>query len=393
MHFSNGGGVYLADRQTDGKQVVLKEARPYAGLDRDRIDAVARLRREHQILDRLAGVPGTTEAHDRFTVWEHHFLAMQYMPGISLGSWLARNYPLTRRDSTERDIAEYTARALALVGKVERLVVDAAHERGVVFGDLHALNILVDMADTGEDTVSLIDFEMAFDAESTGRPALGAPGFRAPADRVGFEIDARALAALRLWILLPLNTLLELAAKLGRLAEFVQRRFDLPDSYVDSVVGELATRDDKVTAAASTALDQPAPDWTLVRKLIAEAILASATPDRRDRLFPGDIAQFRVGGACFGLGAAGVLHALDTTGADRYPEHEQWLLEAVRRDPPARPGAVVHGRQHRRRGRPARARRGPRRCRLLPFLGGGRPLIPPTMMAGGVDDRTKGNQS
>jgi tRNA A-37 threonylcarbamoyl transferase component Bud32 len=340
LHFSNGGGVYLADREADGKQVVLKEARPYAGLDRDGVGAVTRLCREHEILERLAGIPGIPEVYDLFPVWEHHFLSMQYMPGISLGSWLARTYPLTRRDATEQDIVDYTARALTLLGEVERII-DAVHERGVVFGDLHALNILVETdEDTGEDKVFLIDFEMAALVESGTKPALGAPGFRAPADRTGFDIDEHALAALRLWMFLPLNTLLELAPmKLARLVEFVQHRFDLPESYTESVRYHLATReDDKVGAPASTALDQPEPDWTLVRKSITEAILASATPERHDRLFPGDIEQFRVGGACFGVGAAGVLHALHATGAGRFQEHEQWLLESLRREPPTRPG-------------------------------------------------------
>jgi tRNA A-37 threonylcarbamoyl transferase component Bud32 len=336
LHFSNGGGVYLADRQADGKQVVLKEARPHAGLDRDLVDAVERLQREHTVLDRLAGIEGIPAAYDRFTVWEHQFLAMQYMPGISLGSWLARNYPLTRRDSTDADLAAYTKRALALLGRVERMIAEV-HSRGIVFGDLHALNILVDGED---DTIGLIDFEMAADVEDGSRPALGAPGFRAPEDRKGFEIDEHALAALRLWMFLPLTTLLELApAKLRGLADFVQRRFDVPEGYADSIVAGLAPRTEPAgPATTSTELDATEPDWALVRRQIAKGILASATPAREDRLFPGDIDQFRVGGACFGFGAAGVLHALDVAGAGRFPEHERWLLESVRREPPGRPG-------------------------------------------------------
>ncbi|RSN49490.1 serine/threonine protein kinase [Amycolatopsis sp. WAC 04197] len=334
LHFSNGGGVYLADRKTDGERVVLKEARPFAGLDRDEVDAVERLRREHEVLERLKGIDGIPTAYDRFTVWEHHFLAMEYMPGVSLGNWLARNYPLTRRDTTEADIAAYTERALALVRRVEAMVGEV-HERGIVFGDLHSLNILVDGDD---DAVSLIDFEMASDIESGTRPALGAPGFRAPRDRNGFEVDEYALAVLKLWIFLPLTTLLELApAKLRGLADFVQQRFDVPEGYADSIVAELAPRNLPPLTSA-TELDQERPDWALVRKQITEAILASATPERTDRLFPGDIEQFRVGGACFGYGAAGVLHALKTVGGERHPQHERWLLDSIRRDPPGRPG-------------------------------------------------------
>ncbi|MFD5249585.1 class III lanthionine synthetase LanKC [Amycolatopsis sp. NPDC058340] len=333
LHFSNGGGVYLADRKSDGERVVLKEARPFAGLDRDEVDAVERLRREHEVLDRLKGIDGIPAAYDRFTVWEHHFLAMEYMPGVSLGNWLARNYPLTRRDTTEADIAAYTERALALVRRVEATVGEV-HGRGIVFGDLHSLNILVDGDD---DNVSLIDFEMASDIESGTRPALGAPGFRAPRDRNGFEVDEYALAVLKLWIFLPLTTLLELApAKLRGLADFVQQRFDVPEGYADSIVAELAPRNPP-PLTSTTELDQERPDWALVRKQITEAILASATPERTDRLFPGDIEQFRVGGACFGYGAAGVLHALHGEG-HRHPAHERWLLDSIRRDPPGRPG-------------------------------------------------------
>jgi len=336
LHFSNGGGVYLAERNADGQKVVLKEARPHAGLDAQGLDAVVRLRREHEILERLAGIDGIPQVYELFPVWEHEFLAMEYMPGVTLGSWLARNYPLTRQDRSEQDLREYTKRALALIDRIVRMMTEV-HERGVVFGDLHGMNVLVDIEDN-KDTVSLVDFELAFDAEHGGRPALGAPGFRAPAGRTGFAVDDYALAALRLWIFLPLNTLLELApSKLRGLVDFIERRFDLPDGYGESILREL-TPDEPVSTPSSTELERPEPDWDVVRASIAKAILASATPEREDRLFPGDIEQFRLGGACFGFGAAGVLHALDVTGAGRYPEHEQWLLDSVRRTPPQRPG-------------------------------------------------------
>jgi serine/threonine protein kinase len=283
--------------------------------NRDGVDAVARLRREHEILVRLAGIPGIPAVYDLFGVWEHHFLAMQHMPGVSLGSWLARNYPLTRRDSTAQDLVDYTASALTLLSKVERIIA-AVHERGVVFGDLHALNVLVDTdEETGEDTVGLIDFEMASPIDSRTKPALGAPGFRAPAGRGGFDIDEHALAALRLWIFLPLNTLLELAPnKLVKLAEFVRRRFDLPESFVASILGHLATRDeDKLSAPASTPLDQSEPDWTLVRKSIAEAILASATPERHRR--PRDRARAPAVAAADHAGAGALVRGTPDGGA------------------------------------------------------------------------------
>ncbi|MFR9731045.1 class III lanthionine synthetase LanKC [Saccharopolyspora sp. MS10] len=338
LHFSNGGGVYRAVRESDGAEVVLKEARPHAGLDRDGTDARARLRREHAVLRRLAGVPGVPGAHELLPVWEHAFLAMELMPGRSLGSWLARHYPLTRGAATAEDRARYAERALALLERVRELVAEV-HRRGVVFGDLHPLNVLVDE----DDSVALVDFEMASLDADAPRPALGAPGFRAPAGVRGPEVDRRALAALALWLFLPLNPLLELApGRLDALLAVVRERFGLPPEFAAAVRERLLPADAR---PATTELDRAAPDWGAVRAGLAAGVLGSATPERADRLFPGDIEQFRSGGTGFAHGAAGVLHALAEAGAGRFPEHERWLLAAVRRTLPTRPGLLdgAHG--------------------------------------------------
>ncbi|MBE8523343.1 class III lanthionine synthetase LanKC [Amycolatopsis sp. H6(2020)] len=337
LHVSNGGGSYLADPKAGGDQVVLKEARPYAGLDEARTDAVERLRREHEVLGRLAGIPGVPRVVEQFTVSERHYLATEYLPGTSLDSWLTRNYPLTRSNTGTADLAAYARRVLDIVARVEKVIAEV-HARGIALGDLHPLNILID--EDHHDRISLTHFGAAFDAEFGNRPAPGTPGFRAPADRTGFEVDEHAIATLRLWLFLPLSPLAELApAKLRRIADLVERRFALPAGYADDAVAVLAPRDVPAEPApAHTELDHDKPDWPLVRKQIVEAILASATPSRQDRLFPGDIEQFPVGGTCFGVGAAGVLHALDVAGAGRFPEHERWLIDAVRREPPTRPG-------------------------------------------------------
>ncbi|GAB2815226.1 class III lanthionine synthetase LanKC [Lentzea nigeriaca] len=344
LHFSNGGGVYLATRKSDGKEVVLKEARPHAGLDREGRDAVARLEREYEILSKLRGVKGVPEVYDRFVEWEHLFVAMEFMPGRSLGQWLGMNYPLTHREPTPEQLTEYKDRALALVAKVEDLM-NRVHERGVVFGDLHTLNVLVDE----DDEVSLIDFELSSTIEDVHRPTLGAPGFQAPPDREGFEIDEHPLAALKLWIFLPLNTVLELApAKLPQHVQVIKERFGLTDEYGQSIIDVLTPRVDPPSGPSFTEFDDQEPDWSVIRKSIATAILHSATPERSDRLFPGDIEQFEVGGTCFAYGAAGVLHALDVSGEGRYPEHEDWLIRTVRNDPPKQPGFFVgaHGIAH-----------------------------------------------
>ncbi|GAA0627521.1 class III lanthionine synthetase LanKC [Kutzneria viridogrisea] len=345
LHFSNGGGVYLARRLVDDQQVVLKEARPFAGLDAEGTDAVTRLHRERDALRTLAGIPGVPRLYEDFTVWEHHFLAMQHMPGGTLGAWQAANYPLVDPRPGEAEVAGYRGRALAILAQVERII-GAIHERGLVFGDLHPNNVLVD----DEDRVSLIDFELAFDAELKRRPALGAPGFAAPAGRVGREVDLHALQALRLFLFLPLNRMLLLAPeKLDHYVSVAGARFGLPAGELDEVRTTLY-RDNPRAAehGANTLLDEEKPDWSAVRSSLVRAILASATPQREDRLFPGDIEAFTSGGTTFAHGAAGVLHTLAAVGAGRFPEYEQWLIDAVRREAPRRPGFFngAHGVVH-----------------------------------------------
>jgi hypothetical protein len=82
-----------------------------------------------------------------------------------------------------------------------------------------------------------------------------------------------------------------------------------------------------------------------VRSAITTAIVAAATPERTDRLFPGDIQQFEPGGGInLAHGAAGVLYALARCGAERLPEYDDWLRKAAR-DTPIGPGLYngLHG--------------------------------------------------
>jgi class III lanthionine synthetase len=353
LHFSNGGGVYLARPAGSDDLVVLKEARPLAAMEWDGTDAVRRLYHEGRVLKRLAGIPGVPELHDLVAMWEHDFLVMQHMPGRPLTQWLADEYPCTRGDVLPEDLRGYTRRALELLAKIEKLMRDI-HDRGVVFADLHPGNILVD-----DGSVSLVDFELAFPVgEPRRRPTFGAPGFGAPADLTGFAVDEYALAVLRLWLFLPMTTVAALdPAKLRAHVDFIRRRFALPVGYVEEILAEIAPdraelvprgpiSDARGLVAADCAEDGdehgggllPEYCWDALRGSVIDAIRASATPERRDRLFPGDIEQFALGGTCYAYGAAGVLHALAVSGGGRHPQHEQWLLAAVRREPLRRPG-------------------------------------------------------
>ncbi|MEO3869916.1 class III lanthionine synthetase LanKC [Nonomuraea sp. B12E4] len=329
LHFSNGGGVYLGRDTGTGERVVLKEARPHAGLDAAGRDAVTRIRHERDILERLSGLPAVPALRDYFTLGEHHFLVQEFVDGTPLQRRLVHRYPLTRATCTDADLAEYTAWAVRTLEDVARAVA-SVHERGVVFGDLHPDNILL----TEDGRVALIDYEVATLAEERARAALAHPAFAPPADRQGVDIDRYALACLRLGLFAPQCTIMlplhrPKAAHLGAL---VKETFPVPEDLVDTAV---ATVSDADSDAKDWARGLPMPGtatWPELREAMSRAITASATPERDDRLFPGDVAQFQPGGGLnLAHGAAGVLFALARAGLGPFPAYEQWLCERALR--------------------------------------------------------------
>ncbi|MYR32953.1 phosphotransferase [Nocardiopsis alba] len=334
IHFSNGGGVYKAVERVTGRTVVLKEGRPYAGLDGHDQDAVIRLRGERDMLRHLEGVAYVPELIDYRTVGEHEFLVQEYVEGAPLYSVLAGRNPLTRRANDPREEGDYARWALGLWGRI-RDAVRAVHERGVVFGDLHPNNVMIGV----DERVTLIDWEAASFASEQVRPPMGNPGFMAPPHLRGFDIDTYALALLKLSLFAPVTSLIQLAPdKMSHVARLACEVYGLAQDTFAAELDFLAEKTPHKSAIASStarvvaprALDDLAPianSWSHLSDDIAQGILASATLDRNDRLFPGDISQFSSphAGLGFSHGAAGVLWALHRTQGVRFPEGESWL--------------------------------------------------------------------
>jgi len=326
LHFSNGGGIYLGKDST-GREVVLKEARPHAGVDAWGHDAVRRLEREHNILRRLAGIPGIPEVYDLFWLGEHRFMVMEYVKGDTIASAITAKYPLINPVATAEDHAEFTDWVVKVFHQVE-VAMKAVHERGIVYGDLHLYNIVV----REDDTIALLDYEVAAPIEEEVRPGLGNQGFTAPRSATGYDVDNYALACLRLAMFLPMTNLIGLhRVKARHYAEIITEHFPVSAEFLAKGVDVIVPPD--TPATESPRIEADPAKWPQLRDDLVRAIVASATPDREDRLFPGDPEVFAVGGLGLAYGAAGVLYALSVTGGGRYEQFEDWLVRRAKTPP------------------------------------------------------------
>ena len=330
IQFANSGGVYLATDERTGERVVVREGRPHAGLDVDGTDAVHRIARERRMLERLAGLDCVPRLLDYRVVQGHHFLIEEYVEGETLLVAVVTKIPLADYGISERDRAEYTAWAHEVMDNVERALA-AIHERGLSFGDLHPSNIVV----RPDNSVVFVDFEFAADAADDKRPLMAAQGFIPPPPLSGVEADRYALERVRLMSLLPVTSLVERdPSKLDTLIDAATSELPVPLETVHRLRHGLADDSAEGTPDRACAMFADLPTgWPDLRDALVGAIHDSATPDRTDRLFPGDPAQFARGGVDLATGAAGVLYALHRTGAEIRPEHVDWLADRALRLP------------------------------------------------------------
>lgn len=328
LHFSNGGGIYAATDESTGEQVVVKEARPYAGLDLTGVDAVTRLIHEAEILRMLDGLDVAPAVRAEFVLGDHRFLVMEYVEGTALRSMMAERLPLAQEDPSPEAVADYATWALATMQLVEAAVA-SVHERGVVIGDLHPFNVLV----RPDGRIALIDLEVAAPVAQARRQPLADPHFVAPSAVTGFDIDRYALACMRLFLFMPLTALIALAPwKTEDLAGAIAESFPVPRDWLDDAVRTITRAWEASggrpgsTRPAAGPLVPDHDGWLRARDSMTRGIVASATPGRDDRLFPGDVEQFSTGGLNLAYGAAGVLLALAESGAGHFADFEDWLV-------------------------------------------------------------------
>lgn len=165
LHFSNGGGVYLARK--NGENYVIKEGRPGAGLDGHGQDAFSRIQKEAGWLNKLANVPEVVDIKEDFQAWIHAYLVEEYLPGETLDDYVTENYPFYPGQRSA-----YVAKSLQIAEKLRQAVAHV-HAQGVAIGDLQAENVMI----TEDGEVKLIDFEAAAELTAPYHPGIMTAGF------------------------------------------------------------------------------------------------------------------------------------------------------------------------------------------------------------------------
>ncbi|MEU9292439.1 protein kinase [Streptomyces sp. NPDC048266] len=167
------GTVYLA-RSRGGRTVAVKVARPELAADPH---FRARFRAEVEAARRVGGfhtAPVVDADPDAATPW----LATAYIPGPTLSRLLGTRGPMDEQE-------------LRLLGAALAEALQAIHACGLIHRDLKPGNII--MADDGP---RVLDFGIARALESTRLTSTGAafgtPGFLAPEQAQGMEVDAAA---------------------------------------------------------------------------------------------------------------------------------------------------------------------------------------------------------
>jgi len=192
IHFSNGGGVYIA-KNSKGEKVLIKEARKWSVFDKRNKDSVERLNREYNFLRMLENSGFTPKPIEIFTEWEHTFLVEEYIDGMELGRYIVDNSVTNSLKSEYNKIAIKLGKTkkmlLSIIDKVEYF-----HKKGVVFGDLSIKNILVT---NSNEEIKFIDLEGCWKIDSEESTIIYTRGF-GTGDNFdkGIENDIYAIGAI-----------------------------------------------------------------------------------------------------------------------------------------------------------------------------------------------------
>ncbi len=344
--FSNSGGVYLAEDRETGNEVVIKEARPYTLMDAHGNDAIKSLKRESELLELLKDTGVAPKPVGSFYEWENFFLVQEYLSGTDIREIMLTQSPLMRVNPTLEDTAAFYDIFRKVFSSFTR-VLGLLHERGIVFGDLSANNLIIDSSDY---SVKLIDFEGAFRPGVDLQTYLYTPGFKSQssirADASDFKDDLYSLAATMLYMMFPIGAFSALREDLfDSVLRILLADIGWTQTEVFNIVNGLS-KNEMTCARACELLNEPArilpPGYSAeagsseeVAQELGTFLLSTMYSGKKDTLFPADPFMHQTNPLSLGFGAGGVLYALRKCGFEIPQRAYDWLEGQLDRANPA----------------------------------------------------------
>lgn len=173
LHHTPRGRVFLALDLEAGRRAVVKQAGRGAAVSADGRDARDQLANELAALESLRDDPRFPEPYALVEQDDDVFLAMEDVPGRTLGEHLRER----RARGAFLEPGRIRGWGIAVAEAVATM-----HERGLVHRDVKPTNVIV----TPGGELRLIDLELAHGVGDTRPPAgLGTPGYMSPSQAAG----------------------------------------------------------------------------------------------------------------------------------------------------------------------------------------------------------------
>ncbi|MEK4275810.1 class III lanthionine synthetase LanKC [Paenibacillus sp. FSL R7-0026] len=324
LSYSNAGGVYRATRKKDNLNVIIKEARPNAGLDGSARDSLSRQIKEYDALVKLKDVTGVVSLIEYFQEWEHYFLVEEFIEGGDLRQWLAQHFPFFRDDERMRNHAANVKKVLLQLFTL----IDQMHKKGIAMGDFQPANIMV----ADDLTVRLIDFETAMHVTSKDKPTMMTIGFASQEMKISGARDWFGLKKLTKYLALPVLSS-EVLDEYLQYNHFRWIKEIYEDSFYQFIVDLQEKCDQKIRNyqeyfPKEMVLSDKTSDFNIssITKKLIEGMQDNLTND--ERFVHGDIRQFEMNGGKFnfltgGTGAAFTLIKNNTNSL----EVDKWIQD------------------------------------------------------------------
>lgn len=211
LHFSNGGGVYLA--QKDNREYILKEGRPHAGLDGLNRDGYSRVRHEYNVLKLLQGLKGVVQVNDYFIAWNHNYIVEHKVAGTTLNDFIAQRFPFMNAPKEKSQaIQTYAENAIVAIKNLVK-VVQNIHGVGYAIGDLQPNNIIFNIE---TQKLTLIDFETATQLKAEYKPSLATPLFVSDHPQTFEQADWLAVSLIAHYLFMPVDIFKTLSPELTK---------------------------------------------------------------------------------------------------------------------------------------------------------------------------------